>query len=63
MNPGCLFGFILWLFGRELQNPKQKAAHKRDSHMSEGEIHSGPGGYEGGSYSGGYAEDYLNEEH
>ena len=26
--------------------------------MSEGDIHSGPGGYEGMGYSGGYAADY-----
>jgi hypothetical protein len=28
------------------------------SGMSEGDIHSGPGGYEGMGYSGGYAADY-----
>ncbi len=27
--------------------------------MSEGDIHSGPGGYEGMGYSGGYAADYF----
>jgi hypothetical protein len=26
--------------------------------MSEGDIHSGPGGYEGMGYSGGYAAEY-----
>ena len=26
--------------------------------MSEGDVHSGPGGYEGMGYSGGYAADY-----
>jgi hypothetical protein len=30
--------------------------------MSEGEIHSGPGGYEGMGYSGGYAAEYLAEQ-
>ncbi len=37
------------------------------SGMSEGDIHSGPGGYEGMGYSGGYAADYFGgdegEEH
>jgi hypothetical protein len=28
------------------------------SGMSEGDIHSGPGGYEGMGYSGGYAAEY-----
>jgi len=30
--------------------------------MTEGDIHSGPGGYEGMGYSGGYAADYLANE-
>jgi hypothetical protein len=30
--------------------------------MSEGDVHSGPGGYEGMSYSGGYAAEYLEKE-
>ncbi len=30
--------------------------------MSEGDVHSGPGGYEGMGYSGGYAADYLNKD-
>ena len=30
--------------------------------MTEGDMHSGPGGYEGGSYSGGYAADYRDGE-
>lgn len=30
--------------------------------MSEGDVHSGPGGYEGMSYVGGYAADYLESE-
>lgn len=32
------------------------------SGMTEGDIHSGPGGYEGMGYSGGYAADYLNND-
>jgi hypothetical protein len=39
-----------------------------DSGMSEGDIHSGPSGYEGMGYSSGYAADYFadfneSEEH
>lgn len=30
--------------------------------MSEGDVHSGPGGYEGMGYSGGYAADYFDKE-
>ena len=30
--------------------------------LSEGDIHSGPGGYEGMGYSGGYAAEYLEKE-
>ena len=30
--------------------------------MSEGDIHSGPGGYEGMGYEGGYAADYREEK-
>jgi hypothetical protein len=28
----------------------------------EGDIHSGPGGYEGMGYAGGYAADYFADE-
>ena len=31
------------------------------SGMSEGDIHSGPGGYEGMGYSGGYAADHFSD--
>jgi hypothetical protein len=30
--------------------------------MNEGDVHSGPGGYEGMGYSGGYAAEYLEKE-
>ena len=45
------------------QNEKKPAASPPQGKMSEGDIHSGPGGYEGGSYSDGYAADYRNGEH
>jgi hypothetical protein len=32
------------------------------SGMSEGDIHSGPGGYEGMGYSGGYATKYFADD-
>ena len=32
------------------------------SGMGEGDIHSGPGGYEGMGYTGGYAAAYLAEQ-
>lgn len=43
------------------QSPKTQTRHPKNQ-MSEGDIHSGPGGYEGGSYSDGYAADYRNGE-
>jgi hypothetical protein len=30
--------------------------------MSEGDIHSGPGGYEGMGYSGGYAAEHFGQD-
>jgi hypothetical protein len=32
------------------------------SAMNEGDFHSGPGGYEGMGYSGGYGADYFSDE-
>ena len=52
---GCLvflFGFGSSLTGRSVPDP---------SASEEGNYHSGPGGYEGGSYVGGYAADYRAE--
>jgi hypothetical protein len=62
MAQGCLAA----LFGIGVQPRSNRAvAQNRDndgSGMGEGEIHSGPGGYEGMGYSGGYAADYLAED-
>jgi hypothetical protein len=33
-----------------------------DTGMTEGEIHSGPGGYEGMGYSGGYAAEHFGKD-
>lgn len=53
MANGCLFA----LFGLG-QGTTRTAPSATDSPMGEGEIHSGPAGYEGMGYSGGYAADY-----
>lgn len=34
----------------------------KDPGMSEGNIHSGPGGYEGMGYAGGYAADLFDND-
>jgi hypothetical protein len=58
MAMGCLAA----LFGigvRPSGSVRPAAAEEFDiSGMSEGDIHSGPGGYEGMGYSGGYAAEY-----
>jgi hypothetical protein len=64
MAKGCLAA----LFGIGLNGPANgSSAGSRASSpqsdvdgggMSEGDVHSGPGGYEGMGYSGGYAADY-----
>lgn len=61
MEMGCLAA----LFGigvRPSRLTRLAATDEIDSSgMSEGDIHSGPGGYEGMGYSGGYAVDYLED--
>lgn len=47
---GFLFGYI-----------EKPSSTQTDSGMSEGDMHSGPGGYEGMGYSEGYAADYREE--
>ena len=64
MAKGCLAA----LFGIGLSGPAsgssaggRTAPQQSDvdgGGMSEGDVHSGPGGYEGMGYSGGYAADY-----
>ena len=55
MALGCL---AAW-FGIGLNSSTLRPAiSDDDSGMGEGEIHSGPRGYEGMGYSGGYAADY-----
>jgi hypothetical protein len=50
------------LFGLGWENAKNtKAATSLDQgEEDEGNAHSGPGGYEGMGYSGGYAADYFD---
>ena len=56
MGQGCLAA----LFGIGWnQSASKPAVPLADSGMGEGEIHSGPGGYEGTGYSGGYAAEYF----
>ena len=59
MAKGCLAA----LFGIGLNGPASGRASGQQADvdgggMSEGDVHSGPGGYEGMGYSGGYAADY-----
>ena len=59
MAQGCLAA----LFGIGVQpRASRPAVEVDDSGMSEGDIHSGPGGYEGMGYSGGYAAKYLADD-
>jgi hypothetical protein len=55
--PGCLA--ILFGFGgsRPAETPPVEPTAGE-----EGNYHSGPGGYEGGSYAGGYAAEYRSEQ-
>ncbi|MEY2737023.1 MAG: hypothetical protein RL683_141 [Actinomycetota bacterium] len=43
-------------------NDEEKDFDDDGSGMSEGDIHSGPGGYEGMGYEGGYAADYREKQ-
>ena len=60
MAKGCLAA----LFGIGLNAPARSGpsaggnARPTNGGMNEGDVHSGPGGYEGMGYSGGYAADY-----
>ncbi len=62
-------GCLALLFGiggtnptpRPPSRPSKTQIDDDGSGMSEGDIHSGPGGYEGMGYSGGYAADYYDE--
>lgn len=60
---GCLallFGVGAKTEPRRLTN-SESPNHKLES-SHEGNVHSGPGGYEGMGYAGGYAADYFADE-
>lgn len=44
------------------QTPKGNSPDYKLEGSHEGNVHSGPGGYEGMGYSGGYAADYFGNE-
>jgi hypothetical protein len=60
-NPGCL-GFLLG-YRSSNTTPQVESDTAPDSAGHEGNIHSGPGGYEGMGYSGGYAAEYFDDSH
>lgn len=43
-------------------NEKDLEPDNDGSGMTEGDIHSGPGGYEGMGYSGGYAAEHFGKD-
>lgn len=61
MKLGCLFAPLSWLTGVG-KLPRANSALSASSLMNEGDVHSGPGGYEGMGYSGGYAAEYRAEQ-
>lgn len=56
---GCL-AFIFG-FGGETTSLPISIDSKDPSSVDEGNIHSGPAGYEGMGYSGGYAAEYFSD--
>ncbi len=54
-------GCLAFLFGFGGSRNSGSAASD-PSAGEEGNYHSGPGGYEGGSYAGGYAAEYRSEQ-
>jgi hypothetical protein len=56
MPNGCLFALLG--LGRSGNTPTLSS---KTEQMGEGEIHSGPAGYEDMGYSGGYAAEYHGE--
>lgn len=45
-----------------VMNEKNENPDDVEPGLSEGDVHSGPGGYEGMGYAGGYAADYFNKD-
>lgn len=60
---GCLaLLFGIGSSGSPKQTPKGNSPDYKLEDSHEGNVHSGPGGYEGMGYSGGYAADYFSDE-
>lgn len=55
-------GCLAFLFGFSAPMASGSSETIDPSAVDQGNYHSGPGGYEGGSYSGGYAADYRAEQ-
>ena len=63
MAKGCLAAlFGIGLNGPASGRPSAGGARPTNGGMKEGDVHSGPGGYEGMGYSGGYAADYRSDK-
>lgn len=54
MGKGCLAVLFPWLGRSKRQAIRSGCEPTSQIGMAEGDMHSGAGGYEGGSYSGGY---------
>jgi hypothetical protein len=61
MNHVSILGILFGPIGNA--TPKRGTGASAAATLSEGDVHSGPGGYEDGSYQGGYAADYFEGEH
>lgn len=62
-NKGCLaFLFGIRNNSSTQQAPKGSSPDCKPENSHEGNVHSGPGGYEDMGYSGGYAADYFSDE-
>jgi hypothetical protein len=57
-----MYRFLRWLLGLDPTQPTNNTIATPMSAMNEGDFHSGPGGYEGMGYSGGYGADYFSDE-
>jgi hypothetical protein len=55
-------GCLAFLFGFGGTRPARPIGSTDHTAGEEGNYHSGPSGYEGGSYSGGYAAEYRAEQ-
>jgi hypothetical protein len=54
------FGCLALIFGVTRSIKPTATVTDAESNRHEGNVHSGPGGYEGMGYQDGYAADYFN---